>query len=242
MTCVIITRILSISRRIELLCWFQKITDHVPFLSMGKVMHAFTHQTSRFKWVWGAIGVIFFVGIAWLFVHMNSNGSKCPYVWHGGSPTDSHPGSCWCGADSYCMCTPSLAIDCIIEFGNEKVVLVWRKDPPADKFAIPGGFVSVGETAEMATIREVKEETNLTIAKLEQFRLYSDPGRDARRHTVSMVFRCIVSSIDALHTGDDAKSVKVVDLKDVLSLNLAFDHKYIFEDFIRHYHPHLLNA
>lgn len=56
--------------------------------------------------------------------------TDCPYTWHGGSPSGSHRGSCWCGADSYCMCTPSLAIDCIIEYqGN--VVLVWRKDPPA---------------------------------------------------------------------------------------------------------------
>lgn len=110
-----------------------------------------------------------------------------------------------------------------------------------DKFAIPGGFVSVGETAELATIREVHEETNLTVSKLEQFKLYSDPARDIRRHTASMVFRCMVDSIEYLHTGDDARSVKVVPLKDVLSLNLAFDHKIIFEDFMRRYHPHILS-
>ena len=87
----------------------------------------------------------------------------CPYVWHGGSPTNSHRGSCWCGDDDYCMCTPSLAIDCIIEFRqkeppgeetNTKIVLVWRNMPPADIYAIPGGFVGVGETAEIAAIRE----------------------------------------------------------------------------------------
>jgi hypothetical protein len=87
---------------------------------------------------------------------------KCPWVWHGGSP--SHAGSCWCGSDAYCMCTPSLAIDCIIEYIPEgmsvsdrglEIVLVVRKDPPKDMFAIPGGFVSVGETVEEATIREV---------------------------------------------------------------------------------------
>lgn len=43
------------------------------------------------------------------------NQPPCPYKWHGGSPTDSHPGSCWCGNDTYCLCTPSLAIDAIIE-------------------------------------------------------------------------------------------------------------------------------
>jgi 8-oxo-dGTP diphosphatase len=202
------------------------------------VMYNFNHLC-RQKWAVGVMVIMFLTAVVFVFDRWATDPKACPYVWHGGSPTDSHPGSCWCGADSYCMCTPSLAIDCIIEF-NDKVVLVWRKDPPADKFAIPGGFVSVGETAEMATIREVKEETNLTIAKLEQFKMYSDPSRDARRHTVSMVFRVTVNSVADLHTGDDAKSVKVVDLKDVLSLNLAFDHRYIFEDFIRRYHPHLL--
>jgi 8-oxo-dGTP diphosphatase len=137
------------------------------------------------------------------------------------------------------MCTPSLAIDCIIEH-KDSVVLVWRKDPPADKYAIPGGFVSVGESAEAATIREVLEETNLTVASLEQFRFYSDPRRDARRHTVSMVYRTQVSSLANLHVGDDAKRVVAIPMKDILSLNLAFDHKTIFTDYFRQYHPDLL--
>jgi 8-oxo-dGTP diphosphatase len=137
------------------------------------------------------------------------------------------------------MCTPSLAIDCIIEF-EDSVVLVWRKDPPADTFAIPGGFVSVGETAELATIREVKEETNLTLSSLEQFRCYSDPSRDARRHTVSMVFRGVVDSVTDIHTGDDAKSVKIVPMTEVLTLALAFDHRKIFEEYLARFHPALL--
>jgi 8-oxo-dGTP diphosphatase len=56
----------------------------------------------------------------------------------------------------------------------------------------------------------VKEETNLTVSHLEQFRMYSDPARDKRRHTASMVFRCIVRSLSGLHTGDDAKGVQVL--------------------------------
>lgn len=91
-----------------------------------------------------------------------------------------------------------------------------------------------------AAIREVKEETNLTISHLQQFKLFSDPKRDKRRHTASMVFRCIVNDIQYLHNGDDAKSVKVLDLKSVLSLDLAFDHYTILKEFITHYHPEIL--
>jgi 8-oxo-dGTP diphosphatase len=94
------------------------------------------------------------------------------------------------------MCTPSLAIDAIIEYedpsnpGEVSLVLVKRGKEPKG-FAIPGGFVDVGESVEDATIREVMEETNLELSHLSQFRMYSNPTRDKRRHTASMVFRCI---------------------------------------------------
>lgn len=171
--------------------------------------------------------------------------SVCPYrEWHGGSPINSlnkPQGSCWCGVDSYCMCTPSLAIDAIIETTDHKtsdisLVLVSRGKEPKG-FAIPGGFVDVGESVEDATIREVKEETNLDLSHLEQFHLYSDPSRDKRRHTVSMVFRCIAKNISALKVGDDAKGVVVIPLNRVLELNFAFDHKKILADYMKAFHP-----
>lgn len=184
------------------------------------------------------------------------NGKKCPYKWHGGAPDDSiFRGSCWCGVDSYCMCTPSLAIDAIIEVPASKythpsakpnpsnipyIVLVRRRDPPRDVHAIPGGFVNVGESAETATKREVKEETNLDIASLEQFKLYSEPTRDKRRHTVSAVFRCIVHQVSShLHKGDDAKGIDVVRLDEIKDLDLAFDHKRVLRDFIADFHSGL---
>lgn len=99
--------------------------------------------------------------------------------------------------------------------------------------------MKVGETVEEATIREVKEETNLTIATIEQFGMYSDPSRDPRRHTASMVFRCTVDNIQHMKNGDDAKAVKTFPLKDALHLPLAFDHKKILLDYIRKYHPEI---
>ena len=169
---------------------------------------------------------------------------KCPYIWHGGSPSQSHRGSCWCGDDSYCMCTPSLAIDAIIELPSigdkgTQIVLIQRSDRSEPTYAIPGGFVDVGETVEEAAAREVKEETHLDLDSYEQFRVYSDPKRDSRRHTVSAVFRCIANDFTNIRRGDDAKSVVIIPLKDALKLNLAFDHKTIIQDFIARYHPAL---
>jgi ADP-ribose pyrophosphatase YjhB (NUDIX family) len=56
----------------------------------------------------------------------------------------------------------------------------------------PGGFVNVGETVENAVLREVHEETNVMLDEdsVFQVRTVSDPRRDPRRHTVSVVFRC----------------------------------------------------
>ena len=88
----------------------------------------------------------------------------------------------------------------------------------------------------------MKEETNLTAVHLEQFKLYSDPSRDKRRHTASMVYRCIIDGDDIqyLHRGDDAKAVKLIPLSTVLSLNLAFDHQTIIREYLKKFHPHLL--
>ena len=172
----------------------------------------------------------------------------CPHKFAGGWPSQDRPGSCWCGGDAYCMCTPSLAIDAIIEVpgpvdGQGKktmpsIVLVRRRDPPL-KYALPGGFVNVGETVEGAATREVKEETNLEVDSLEQFHLYSDPTRDERRHTASAVFRCLVSSVAQLKAKDDARSAKAWRLDELLALELAFDHRQILIDYVNRYHKDL---
>lgn len=122
--------------------------------------------------------------------------------------------------------TPLLTVDVIIEYGGG-IVLIKRKNPPYG-WALPGGFVEIGETLEEAALREAKEETSLEIELLEQFHAYSDPRRDPRFHTVSVVF--IARGAGKLMGRDDAREAKVFS-KETLPSDIAFDHRRIIEDY-----------
>ena len=74
---------------------------------------------------------------------------------------------------------PVPAVDLIIEIEGKGLVLIERRNPPPG-WALPGGFVEVGETLEQAAVREAKEETCLDVELLGQFHTYSDPIRGSR--------------------------------------------------------------
>lgn len=125
--------------------------------------------------------------------------------------------------------TPFVTVDMIIEL-SDGIVVIERLNPPFG-WALPGGFVDVGESLEDAARREAKEETNLDLKDLRQFHTYSDPKRDPRFHTVSTVF--IAQGVGKAQSGDDAKTLKVVPYQDLLKTDYAFDHKQVIEDYLR---------
>lgn len=122
---------------------------------------------------------------------------------------------------------PFLTVDIIIETEGG-VVLIKRKNPPFG-WAIPGGFVDYGESLEQAAKREAKEETRLDVRLVEQFHSYSEPGRDPRFHTVSVVF--LAQASGKPEAADDAKEASVFGTLD-LPEDLAFDHGRILADFL----------
>jgi 8-oxo-dGTP diphosphatase len=121
--------------------------------------------------------------------------------------------------------TPLVAADAIIEVRGG-VVLIERKNPPFG-WAIPGGFVDVGESVWRAAAREAKEETSLDVELIEQFFVYSDPSRDARGHTVTVVF--VARSDGTPVAADDARRVDVFPLDRLPPL--AFDHAQVLADY-----------
>ncbi len=124
--------------------------------------------------------------------------------------------------------TPLLAADAVILFAGG-IVLIKRDNPPFDGcYALPGGFVEVGETVEAAAIREAREETGLVVDLLGLVGIYSDPARDPRGHVVSAAF--LARGSGELSAGSDARMAEVVALKSLPPL--AFDHDKIISDAI----------
>jgi 8-oxo-dGTP diphosphatase len=122
--------------------------------------------------------------------------------------------------------TPLLAVDAVILF-QKGIVLIRRDNPPYQGcFALPGGFVEIGETVEDAAVRESREETGLAIDLLGLVGIYSDPCRDPRGHVVSAAF--LSRGMGELVSGSDARSVEVVPLDNLP--RLAFDHDKIVRD------------
>ncbi|MGB5260732.1 MAG: NUDIX hydrolase [Gammaproteobacteria bacterium] len=126
--------------------------------------------------------------------------------------------------------TPAIAVDTIIELidrPGRPIVLIERKNPPYG-WAIPGGFVDVGETLEAAAVREAREETSLDVTLRCLLGIYSDPARDPRGHTVTPVY--IAEARGEPCAADDAASLELFDPHHCPAL--AFDHNVIIVDYI----------
>jgi len=124
--------------------------------------------------------------------------------------------------------TPKLMVDVVIP-SEAGIVLVRRgSEPFRGQWALPGGFVEVGETVREAAVREAAEETGLAVEVSRLVGVYSDPARDPRGHNVSVAFLARVLSGQMKASSDAAE----VDVLDPAAVELAFDHRRIIADAI----------
>ena len=123
---------------------------------------------------------------------------------------------------------PALTADCVI-FGFDgmaiKVLLIQRGiEPFKGKWAFPGGFMKIDETAEECAKRELEEETGLKNTAVEQFHTFSDVNRDPRERVITVAHYALVR-LSEVKGGDDAASARWFSMNEVPSL--AFDHDRI---------------
>lgn len=126
--------------------------------------------------------------------------------------------------------TPLLAADGLVRDAEGRVLLIRRKNPPPG-WALPGGFVDVGEDPRDACVRELKEETGLDVEVLSLGGFYGHPDRDPRGHTCSAVYRCRVVS-GRPTGGDDAAETRWFRPDELDGTELAFDHREILAELL----------
>ena len=133
---------------------------------------------------------------------------------------------------TYEYARPALTVDCVV-FGLDdddlKVMLIQRDlEPFAGRWALPGGFVNVGEAVDRAARRELAEETGMQRVFLEQLYTFGAPGRDPREHVVSVAYYALVRLSDhRVQAATDARDAAWFAIDDVPSL--AFDHQKILK-------------
>ncbi len=122
-------------------------------------------------------------------------------------------------------------VDGIVQKDN-KVLLIRRKFPPFQGFyALPGGFIEEEESEKNAVIREMKEETGLSVEIRKKFGVFDEKGRDPRGYTVSNVYVCDVREDSEPRASSDAMDAKFVEISKAKDLQLAFDHNKILDKF-----------
>ena len=125
---------------------------------------------------------------------------------------------------------PRVTVDAVI-ISEGRFVLIRRRNPPFEgMWALPGGFVDIGERVEQACIREALEETSLNVELHGLVGVYSDPARDPRGHTVGIVFLAAPVGGD-LRAADDAKEARWFTPDE--KVDMAFDHGQILSDALR---------
>lgn len=125
---------------------------------------------------------------------------------------------------------PAVTTDCVI-FGYDgavmKLLLIKRgNEPYKDKWAFPGGFLNMDESAEEGVKREVKEETGLNLDSVEQIHTFTNPDRDPRERVITIAYFAKIE-IREVKGGDDAREARWFTLDSLPEL--AFDHDQILK-------------
>lgn len=125
---------------------------------------------------------------------------------------------------------PAVTVDGLIFYSGKIVLIERRFDPFKGMMALPGGYVNYNEMVENAFLREMREEIGRDVINSRLFTVVSEPGRDPRGHTISIVFSGDIE--DSPVAGDDASKVFLFSVEEAIKMKLAFDHQSIIKKYI----------
>ncbi len=138
--------------------------------------------------------------------------------------------------------TPLVTVDIVVftvQDNRLKVLLIQRKGEPfMHMWAIPGGFIRVGETLKEAASHRLREETSVKDIYLEQLSAFGDPGRDPRARVITVGYYALVSS-DRLHLEAHANAENIGWFCITELPELAFDHQKILDAALEKLREHL---
>ena len=119
---------------------------------------------------------------------------------------------------------PRVTVDAFVVDRRGRLLLVRRGRPPFEgSWALPGGFCEYGETTEECCARETREETGVTVRVGRLLGVYSDPRRDPRWHTVTILYAARPLRGKAKGS-DDAMEARWFSRSELAGLDYAFDH------------------
>lgn len=131
---------------------------------------------------------------------------------------------------SYAYPRPAVTVDAILISKQHSVLLIQRgREPYMGKWALPGGFIEMDESLEVACLRELEEESGIRVGELKQFKAYGAVDRDPRHRTISVIFYAFTNEELIACAGDDAAKAQWFQIDELPEL--AFDHQLILEEF-----------
>lgn len=114
-----------------------------------------------------------------------------------------------------------------VQNGYELLLILRKNEPFKSQWSLPGGFLEMDEALETGALRELKEETGLSMQKLQQVGAFGALGRDPRGRTISVAFAGKINNSGEVQGGDDAEDAQWFPLDDLPEL--AFDHAEIIK-------------
>lgn len=133
----------------------------------------------------------------------------------------------YCYVHPHPAVTTDIVVFTVMDHTLSVLLIERRNEPYKGKWALPGGFVNLGEDLEAGASRELNEETGVDNVYLEQLFTFGAKDRDPRERVITVAYFALVpqDQIAALRAGSDAKAVRWFSINNLPPL--AFDHRQI---------------